>query len=414
MERAQPLTAGLITALVGFTSSFTVVLAGLRAAGASEAQAASGLLTVSVLMGLLGIWASIRFRMPISIAWSTPGAALLLATGDPAGGFGVTVGAFIVCGAMIALTGVLRPLRTWVLAIPKPIANALLAGVLLELCVVPVTTLRERPLLAAPIVLTWVVLFRLARRWAVPAAMAVAVFEIVAEAGRAGIHGHALAPSLSLTVPRFDLATLTLGLSLFIVTMASQNVPGIAVLDSFGYVAPVRPVLLATGGATVLGAALGGHVVNLAAISAALCAGPQAHPDRGRRWLASATAGVCYLVFGCAAGVLATLVALAPSGLVETVAGLALLSTLGAALAAAMAEDVATAPAGGGRREAAVATFLITASGISVAGVGSAFWGLLAGIALVVAFGAWPRSACGRPQRPSTRLTAPATSDGRP
>jgi benzoate membrane transport protein len=112
--------------------------------------------------------------------------------------------------------------------------------------------------------------------------------------------------------------------------------------------------------------------------------------------------------------VLATLVALAPSGLVETVAGLALLSTLGAALAAAMAEDVATAPAGGGRREAAVATFLITASGISVAGVGSAFWGLLAGIALVVAFGAWPRSACGRPQRPSTRLTAPATSDGRP
>ena len=412
MERIRPLTAGLVTALVGFTSSFTVVLAGLRAAGANEAQAASGLLTVSVLMGLVGIWASVRFRMPISIAWSTPGAALLVATGRPAGGFGVAVGAFIVCGALIAVTGLVPTLRMWVLAIPRPIANALLAGVLLELCIVPVTTLRDRPLLAAPIILTWLALSRLARRWAVPATMAVAVLEIVAEAGRSHLGGGSLGPSLALTVPRFDLATVTLGVSLFIVTMASQNVPGIAVLDSFGYAAPVRPVLVVTGSVTTLGAALGGHVINLAAISAALCAGPDAHPDRGRRWQASAAAGGCYLVFGFAAGALSRLVAVAPAGLVETVAGLALLSSLGAALAAGMAADSAAA-ARPGMREAAVATFLVTASGVSVAGVGSAFWGLASGLVLAAVLLAGGQRGAGG-QRPSTRFMAPATSDGRP
>jgi benzoate membrane transport protein len=387
MERLQPVLAGIVTALVGFTSSFTVVLAGLRAVGASEAQAASGLLTVSAIMGGLAIWAGFRHRIPISIAWSTPGAALLVATGAPHGGFSTAVTAFLVCGALIVVTGLFTSLRRLVLAIPRPIANALLAGVLLELCVVPVTTLHHQPGLAVPIILTWLVLFRFARRWAVPAAMLVALVEIIGRAGRSQLAGHTLAPTLVATAPGISVSALTLGLSLFVVTMASQNVPGIAVLEGFGYEVPVRPTLIGTGVGTVAGAALGGHVVNLAAISAALCAGPDAHPDRNRRWIASSVAGFCYIVFGFAAAGLSALVAVAPAGLVETVAGLALLGTLGSALAAATSESDGLLA--GSYRDAAVLTFLVTVSGISLAGIGSAFWGLIAGLLMVAAM-QWP------------------------
>jgi benzoate membrane transport protein len=379
MERLQPFTAGVITALVGFTSSFTVVLAGLRAVGADRTQAASGLLTASVVMGVLAVLVSVRFRMPISIAWSTPGAALLVTTGVPHGGFGAAVTAFALCGALIVCTGLFEPLRRLVLAVPRPLANALLAGVLLELCLVPVTTFQHRPWLAAGIIGTWLVFLRLARPFAVPAAMLVALAEIVGSAGQAQLSGLSFAPTLTVTQPVLSVSAVALGVSLFIVTMASQNVPGIAVLESFGYDAPVGSVLVDTGAGTVLGAALGGHVVNLAAISAALCAGEDAHPDPGRRWIASSTAGVTYIAFGLFAGLLSALVAVAPAGLVESVAGLALLGTLGSSLAVAVAEDVAGATRS---RDAAVVTFLVTASGASFGGIGSAFWGLLAGLAL--------------------------------
>ncbi len=374
------MTAGVITALVGFTSSFTVVLAGLRAVGADRTQAASGLLTASVIMGLLAVLVSVRTRLPISIAWSTPGAALLVTTGVPRGGFGAAVTAFALCGALIVATGAFEPLRRLVLAIPRPLANALLAGVLLELCLVPVATFQHRPWLAAGVIATWAVFLRVARRWAVPAAMAVALAEIVGSAGHAKLAGLSFAPTLTLTEPAFSLSALALGVSLFIVTMASQNVPGIAVLEGFGYEVPVRSVLVETGAGTVTGAALGGHVVNLAAISAALCAGEDAHPDPGRRWIASSTAGITYIAFGLGAGLLSALVAVAPAGLVESVAGLALLGTLGSSFSVAVVEDVA----GGTRyRDAAVVTFLVTASGTSFGGIGSPFWGLLAGLLLV-------------------------------
>jgi benzoate membrane transport protein len=383
MGRLQPVLAGVITALVGFTSSFTVVLAGLRAVGADPARAASGLLTASVLMGLLAIGLSVRRRLPISIAWSTPGAALLVATGAPRGGFGAAVTAFAICGLLVVCTGVLGPLRRLVLAVPRPIANALLAGVLMELCVVPVTTLVHRPWLAAGIIGTWLVMMRVARRWAVPAAMAVALIEIIASASPEQLRHLSFVPALTLTRPAFSAAAVTLGISLFVVTMASQNVPGIAVLEGFGYTVPVRAVLVETGVATIAGAAAGGHVVNLAAISAALCAGEDAHPDPRRRWIASSTAGLTYIAFGFGAAVLSAIVAVAPPGLVETVAGLALLGTLGSALAAAVGEDLAS---GTRHRDAAVVTFLVTVSGISVAGIGSAFWGLAAGLLYAAAF----------------------------
>jgi benzoate membrane transport protein len=383
MERTQPVVAGVITALVGFMGSFTVVLAGLRAVGADREQAASGLLTASVVMGVLAIAIGYRTRLPISIAWSTPGAALLVATGELRGGFAAAVAAFAICGVLILCTGVFLPLRRLVLAIPRPLANALLAGVLVEICVVPVTTLHDRPGLAVGIIAPWLVLARVARRWAVPAAMLVALVEIVLSAGHSQLSHLSYAPTLTLTGPSFSIPAIGLAVSLFVVTMASQNIPGIAVLEGFGYDVPVRSVLVETGAATVAGAALGGHVINLAAISAALSAGDDAHPDPGRRWIASSTAGASYVVLGFLAALLSALVAVAPAGLVESVAGLALLGTLGGSLANAVAEDV---PGHLRYRDAAVVTFLVTVSGESFADIGSPFWGLLAGLAVVAVF----------------------------
>jgi benzoate membrane transport protein len=354
---------------------------------------------LSVIVGSLAVVVSLRYRQPISIAWSTPGAALLVTTGAPHGGLGTAVTAFALCGLLIACTGLFPPLRRLVLAVPRPLANALLAGVMLELCVVPVTTLHDRPGLAVAIIATWLAVSRVARRWAVPAAMGVALVEIVASAGHAKLSGLSYAPTLTLTEPSFSLGALTLGVSLFIVTMASQNVPGIAVLEGFGYRPPVGALLVDTGAGTIAGAALGGHVVDLAAISAALCAGPDAHRDPDRRSIASATAGVTYIAFGLAAALLSALVAVAPAGLVESVAGLALLGTLGASLAVAVAEDVVGTTR---YRDAAVVTFLVTVSGVSFAGIGSAFWGLCAGLAVAAVFNLeLPRPAGARRRAPA-------------
>ena len=362
----KPVLAGIVAALVGFAGAFAVVLAGLRAAGADEAQAASGLLAVCLASGLVAVVLGLRTRMPVSIAWSTPGAALLIAAGPQPGGFAAAVGAFWVCGALIVVAGLVPVLSRLVAAIPAPVAGAMLAGVLLPLCLAPVRALVEVPLLAAPVVVVWAVLARLARPWAVPAALAVAVV-LIATTGPVDLGGP---PVLVWTAPVIEPgALLAVALPLFLVTMAGQNVPGMAVLAQFGYRPALRPVLVATGLGTLAGAGFGGHAVNLAAISAALSAGPEAgEPER--RWIASVTNGVVLAVLGLAAGVATALVLAAPPVLVEAVAGLALLGALAAALASALGE-----PAG---REAAVVTFVVTA------GSGSAMWGLVAGAVITL------------------------------
>lgn len=366
-------------ALVGFASSFTVVLAGLRAVGASEREAASGLLVLSVTMGIVAIVMSWRRRIPVSIAWSTPGAALLSATGTVAGGYRTAVAAFGINGILLLVTGLWPALSRVVASIPRSLANGLLAGVLLELCLAPVHALVDRPLLAFPVVLTWLALTRLARRWAVPTSLAVALVEI-AVVGRNARFG-SFAPTLTFTSPHPAIAALAVGVSLYLVTMAAQNLPGVAVLASFDFEAPLAPALRATGAITLVTAPCGGLGINLAAISAALSAGPDGGSDRARRWIGSATAGVVYTAFGITAGALSSIVAVAPAILIEAVAGLALLGTLGSALAATVDADAA-AP-----REAGLLTLLITASGIEVAGVGAPLWGLLGGLVVT----AWLR-----------------------
>ncbi|WP_234038827.1 benzoate/H(+) symporter BenE family transporter [Micromonospora coerulea] len=377
--RLQPVLAGIVTALVGFASSFTVVLAGLRAVGADDAQAASGLLVLCVAAGLCAVWLGLRHRLPMAVAWSTPGAALLVATGPVPGGWPAAVGAFLVAGLLIVAAGLVPALGRAVAAIPAPIASAMLAGVLLPLCTAPVRALVELPRLAGPVVLTWLVLHRFARRWAVPAALAVAAVAIALTADGAGPARPRLAPVVELTAPAWTVSAIVgLALPLFLVTMAAQNVPGMAVLAGYGYRAPLGSALRVTGLASALGAPAGGHAVNLAAITAALAAGPDAHPDPDRRWIASVTAGIGLAMLGLGAGVATALVLLSPPILVEAVAGLALLGALAGAVSAAVAEPDA--------REAAVVTFVVTASGVSLLGVGGAFWGLLAGWLMLLLF----------------------------
>jgi benzoate membrane transport protein len=370
----QPVLAGIVTAVVGFAGAFTVVLTGLRAVGADEHQAASGLLVVSVASGAVALVLGLRFRMPVSIAWSTPGAALLIAAGAAPGGFPAAVGAFLLCGALVVIAGLVGPVARLVTAIPGHLAAAMLAGVLLPLCLAPVHALAQVPLVAGPMIVVWLVVGRFARAWAVPAALVVAVAGILLTGGLPS--GTAVAPALTWVAPVFDPATLVgLGLPLFVVTMVSQNVTGMAVLAQYGFRPPWRPILLWTGAATLVGAPFGGHAVNLAAISAALAAGPDAGPPE-RRWIASVTAGLGLAALGLTAGVATAVLAASPPVLLEAVAGLALLGALAASLATAVA-----VPDG---RDAAVVTFVVTAAGAGFLGLGSAFWGLVAGLVMTL------------------------------
>lgn len=367
---------GCLTAFVGFASSFAVVLQGLHAVGASDAQAASGLTALSVAMGLCAIVLSVTTRLPISIAWSTPGAALLASAGAISGGYDAAVGAFLVCGFLIVIAGLVRPLGRAVASIPAPLANAMLAGVLISLCFAPVRAVSFNPLLGLPIVLAWVVVGAFKRLWAVPAALAafvlVLAFGVEMPAGALASVEQSLIPRVVLVWPMFTVAgIISIALPLFIVTMASQNIPGIAVLKVNNYNPEPGPLFAATGVFSLLSVPFGGHAVNLAAITAAMCAGPDANADPKRRYWAAIVAGIGYIIFGLLAGAVTAFVSLAPPILIEAVAGLAL---IGAVSVSAMAAFQAAET-----REAAAVTFLVTASGVSFGGVSGAFWGLLAG-----------------------------------
>jgi len=371
----QPVTLGLLASFVGFASSFAVVLAGFVAMGATPDQAASGLVMLCILMGVLGVGFSVVWRMPISIAWSTPGAALLVTTGAPEGGFSAAVGAFLAAALLLAAAGLWRPFARAVERIPPPLAAAMLAGVLLDLCLAPVRAVGALPWLALPIVLAWAVMLRVSRLWAVPVAVAVAVAALLLGPGLPGA-GTWQPPRLVWVTPSFEWgAMIGIALPLFLVTMASQNLPGYAVLQANGYRPAMRPVFLVTGAGSFAGAFFGGQLVNLAAITAALCAGPESHPDPRRRWVAGVAASLGYLGFAVIAGVAAGVVAAAPPLLIQAVAGLALMASLAAALGTALTPEPTRLPA--------IVTFTVAASGLSVGGIGAAFWGLLAGGALL-------------------------------
>lgn len=378
----QSFFMGCLTAFVGFASSFAVVLQGLKAVGATDYEAASGLMALSVSMGLCAIVLSAWTKLPVSIAWSTPGAALLATAGTVGGGFAAAVGAFLVCAVLIVIAGLFRPLGRAVAAIPAPLANAMLSGVILGLCFAPFKAIAFDPKLGLPILVAWAAVLAFKRLYAVPAALLafviVMVFGVELPEGAMATWAQSLAPPVELVAPVFTLpALVSIALPLFIVTMASQNIPGIAVLKVNHYNPNPGPLFAVTGLFSLLSAPFGGHAVNLAAITAAMCAGEDAHPDPKRRYWAAIIGGVGYIVLGLLAGAVTAFVSLAPPILIQAVAGLALIGAFSGSAVAAFKEPET--------REAAAVTFLITASGVSFAGISGAFWGLIAG-ALMLGF----------------------------
>ncbi|MCZ4346291.1 benzoate/H(+) symporter BenE family transporter [Devosia neptuniae] len=376
-EYFQPLMAGALAAIVGYASTFTLVLAALTAAGASPQQAGSGLMSVCIAMGILNIVVSARLRVPVSFAWTTPGMAFLLTVGEPVGGFPAVAGAFLVAAVLIFLTGLIKPLARLMAAIPAPIANAMLAGMLLTLCLAPITAVAEMPLLALPVLLAWVIALRFARRYAVPIAVLVTgvLLAITTNLPPGALDGSW--PALVPVTPVFTLdAIIRIGLPIYVVTMASQNLPGLAVMQANGFALSPAPLFVATGLASAATAFFGGHATNLAAITAAICAGPEAHPDKAKRWPAPIATGATYLLLAPGASLAAAFIAASPPLLIQAVAGLALLSSLTGALAGALAHEETRLPA--------IFTFVTTASGITIIGVGAPFWGLVGGIGMLV------------------------------
>jgi benzoate membrane transport protein len=375
MMSPRALFAGVLAAFVGFASSFAVVVQGLRAVGASEAEAASGLMVLSIAMGLCGIVLSLKTGMPVSVAWSTPGAALLASTGALAGGFHSAVGAFLISSVLLAFAGLWTPLSRLVERIPPTLANAMLAGILLHLCLAPVKAVAEMPAAGLLILTVWAIIGRIKRILAMPAAV-LAMIGLVIFYSKSGIALSSLMPTPVFVMPEFSLAAVIgIAVPLFIVTMASQNIPGIAVLAVNGYTPKAGPLIATTGFFSLLSAPFGGHAVNLAAITAAICAGPEASNDPARRYMSAVTAGTLYIVFGLLAGGATALIAIAPPVLIEAVAGLALIGAFGSSLMAALSDPH--------QREAAIITFLVSASGLTLFGIGAAFWGLLAGGAML-------------------------------
>lgn len=364
-------SAGLLACFVGFASSFSVILQGLTAVGATQAEAASGLMALSIAMGLCAIGLSFATRMPVSIAWSTPGSALLATSAVPAGGFPVAVGAFVVAALLVVVSGFWRPLGRLIAAIPASLANAMLAGVIFALCLAPVRAVVAEPLAGLAIAGTWLVMTRVRRLLAVPAAAIVAIAAIALDAPPAGFGIERILPLPVLVLPAFTVESLLgIALPLFLVTMASQNIPGLAILRINGYEPDPGRLFSATGLFSLAAAPFGGHAVNLAAITAAICAGEEAGPDRDRRYWSGVVSGLGYVVFGLAAGIVTAFASLSPI-LIQAVAGLALIGALSGSLQGAMAKAE--------HREAATITFLVTASGTAILGISSAFWGLVAG-----------------------------------
>ena len=364
--------AGFVAVLVGFTSSVVIIFQAAAALGATQSQLSSWMWALGLGMGLTSAGLSLYYRQPVLTAWSTPGAALLVtaAAGVP---MREGIGAFIICAVAILLAGVSGWFERVMNRIPQALAAALLAGVLARFAIDAFLALQTEFALVAPMLGAYLAGRRWWPRYAVPGVLALGVV-IAAARGQistAGIDWALAVPVF--TMPSFSWSALVgVALPLFVVTMASQNLPGIAAQRAAGYQTPISPVIATTGVATLLLAPFGGYALNLAAITAAICMGREAHPDPARRYTAAVMAGIFYIAVGLVGGAVVGLIAAFPKQLVLAVAGFALLGTIGSALAAAMQEPRS--------REAALITFLVTASGLVLWGVGAAFWGVVAGV----------------------------------
>jgi benzoate membrane transport protein len=364
-------TAGFVAVLVGFTSSVAIVFQAAQAFGATPEMISSWMWALGLGMGLASALPSLWWRKPVMIAWSTPGAAVLAVAGA---GFRMNeaVGAFIVCALLMALAGATGWFERIMNKIPMALASALLAGVLARFGLQAFIAAQT----ALPLVLlmlgAYLVAKRLLPRYAVPLTLAVGIAFV---AVRGELAWTAVQFSLAMpvfTMPAFSWqAVVSLALPLFVVTMASQNLPGVAAIRAAGYDLPVSKLITISGLFTLVLAPFGAFALNLSAITAAICMGREAHEDPARRYTAAVSCGAIYVVIGLFGAAVTGLLTAFPKELVATIAGLALLGTIGGGLAAAVRDEP--------HREAALITFLVTLSGVTLVGIGSAFWGVVAG-----------------------------------
>ena len=373
LEYRAPILAGFVASISGSAATFGIAIAGLVAVGATPDQTFTAIFILLIGYGLLSTVLSYRYKMPISIVWSTPGAAFLAASAGLGLDFRQAVGGFLLSGILLTLTGFWPFLSKLVTSIPTTIANAMLAGVLFTFVISTVVAAVDYTLLVLPVVVIWLVLYRVATVWASPVSILIAFVLIGFGLDPAWIDGISFLPSFGIVTPEFDLvAMISIGIPLYLITMASQNVPGIAIMKSFGYVVPVRATLGSTGVATILASFFGGFGMNLAAITAALNANEHAAKDPARRWFASFAGGLVYLLFALGAGLFSAYVLEVPRELLLAVVGLALLPSFISSIGTSL-EDKAT-------RLPAAITFLVGAAGISAFGIGGAFWALVAGL----------------------------------
>ncbi len=364
-------TAGFVAMLVGITSSIAVVFQAARSFGADDRVITSWLWAIFVGMSVCTIVASLWWRKPFMVAWSTPGAAVLAAAGA---GYTLhdAVGAFMVAAGLVVLVGATGWFERSMDRIPVAIASALLAGVLARFGLQAFSAAGTDPVLVVAMLLAYLGGRRLAPRYAVLLTLLVAVV-VTALQGRmvwSAVHFDLARPVF--VAPAFGWqATVSLALPLFIVTMASQNLPGVAAIRTAGYDIPISRGITITGLATLVMAPFGGYSLNLSAITAAMCMGREAHVDPARRYVAAVCCGLLYLVIGIFGAAVTGVLTAFPTELVAGIAGLALLGSIGGGLAVALQDEL--------HREAALITFLVTLSGVVMAGIGSAFWGVVAG-----------------------------------
>ncbi len=400
------LTAGFVAVLVGFTSSAVIVFQAARTLQASPAEIASWMLALGLGMGLTSIGLSLRFRVPVLTAWSTPGAAMLI-TGAAGVSLPEATGAFLVSAALITACGFSGWFERMIARMPLSIASGMLAGVLLRFGLDAFGAMANQFALVFPMFCTYLLSRRLLPRYAI-------VVTLLLGIGIAGVQDQLRLDGLQLELaapvfiaPRLSWTALVgVGVPLFVVTMASQNVPGVAVIRASGYRVPISPLIGWTGAANLLLAPFGGFALNLAAITAAICMGREAHEDPGRRYVAAIAAGAFYVLIGLFGATVGALFLALPRELVLAIAGFALLGTIGSGLASALVEE--------SEREPALLTFLVTASGVSLASIGSAFWGLLAGLAALFVLRVTPAQLRRlRPSRGKSTVTVGAARPAR-
>ncbi|UXY13222.1 benzoate/H(+) symporter BenE family transporter [Kosakonia sp. ML.JS2a] len=363
--------AGFVAVLVGYASSAAIIWQAASAAGATPGQIAGWMTSLGLGMGVSTLALTLWYRVPVLTAWSTPGAALL-ATSLQGVSLNEAVGVFIFANGLIVLCGVTGLFARLMKVIPHTLAAAMLAGILLRFGLQAFNNLGGHFALCGSMLLAWLVCKALAPRYAIVATLLVGALVAI-------VSGDVVTQSISLatvtptfTAPAFNGTTLvSIGIPFFLATMASQNAPGFATMQAAGYRVPVSPLIIFTGALALLLSPFGVYSICIAAITAAICQSPDAHPDAGKRWLAAAAAGVFYLLAGIFGGAITAVLAALPLSWIQTLAGLALLGTISGSLQQALAKET--------DRDAAIVTFLVTASGITLLGIGSAFWGLVIG-----------------------------------